>query len=67
MGKITDAPLYIDDSPNLTMMEIRAKARRLKQKTDLKMVVVDYMQLMTSGKESNHARRKWQSSPAASN
>ena len=36
MGEITEAPLYIDDSPNLTMMEIRAKARRLKQKTDLR-------------------------------
>ncbi|MFT4088602.1 MAG: replicative DNA helicase [Gordonia sp. (in: high G+C Gram-positive bacteria)] len=51
MGEITDAPLYIDDSPNLTMMEIRAKARRLKQKHDLKLVVIDYMQLMTSGKK----------------
>ncbi|WP_425326396.1 replicative DNA helicase [Mycobacterium intracellulare] len=51
MGEITDAPLYIDDSPNLTMMEIRAKARRLKQKTDLRLVVVDYLQLMTSGKK----------------
>lgn len=50
MGEITDAPLYIDDSPNLTMMEIRAKARRLKQKTDLQLIVVDYLQLMTSGK-----------------
>ncbi|OBK37030.1 replicative DNA helicase [Mycobacterium sp. 1245111.1] len=50
MGEITEAPLYIDDSPNLTMMEIRAKARRLKQKADLKLVVVDYLQLMTSGK-----------------
>ncbi|WGI36009.1 replicative DNA helicase (plasmid) [Mycolicibacterium aubagnense] len=50
MGEISSAPLYIDDSPNLTMMEIRAKARRLKQKTDLRLVVVDYMQLMTSGK-----------------
>lgn len=50
MGEINDAPLYIDDSPNLTMMEIRAKARRLKQKTDLQLVVVDYLQLMTSGK-----------------
>jgi replicative DNA helicase len=50
MGEITEAPLYIDDSPNLTMMEIRAKARRLKQKTDLRLVVVDYLQLMTSGK-----------------
>lgn len=44
------APLFIDDSPNLTMMEIRAKCRRLKQQHDLKLVVVDYMQLMTSGK-----------------
>lgn len=50
MSEISQAPLYIDDSANLTMMEIRAKARRLKQKTDLKLIVVDYMQLMTSGK-----------------
>ena len=51
MSEISEAPLYIDDSPNLTMMEIRAKARRLKQKADLRLVVVDYMQLMTSGKK----------------
>lgn len=51
MGEISDAPLFIDDSPNLTMMEIRAKARRLKQKTDLQLIVVDYLQLMTSGKK----------------
>lgn len=46
-----DAPLFIDDSPNLTMMEIRAKARRLKQRHDLKFVIIDYMQLMSSGKK----------------
>ncbi|MEH3139629.1 MAG: replicative DNA helicase [Mycobacterium kyogaense] len=51
MSEISEAPLYIDDSPNLTMMEIRAKARRLKQKTDLRLVVIDYLQLMTSGKK----------------
>jgi len=50
MGEVADAPLYIDDSPNLTMMEIRAKARRLKQRHNLKLIVVDYLQLMTSGK-----------------
>jgi replicative DNA helicase len=49
-GELAQAPLYIDDSPNLTMMEIRAKARRLKQRHDLKLVVIDYLQLMTSGK-----------------
>ncbi|SEB71615.1 primary replicative DNA helicase [Paramicrobacterium humi] len=49
-GKINDAPLYIDDSPNMTLVEIRAKCRRLKQRVGLKMVVIDYLQLMTSGK-----------------
>jgi replicative DNA helicase len=51
MSEISEAPLYIDDSPNLTMMEIRAKARRLKQKSGLRLVVIDYLQLMTSGKK----------------
>lgn len=48
--QISSAKLFIDDSPNLTMMEIRAKARRMKQKHDLELVVIDYLQLMTSGK-----------------
>ena len=51
MSEISEAPLYIDDSPNLTMMEIRAKARRLRQKSDLRLVVVDYLQLMSSGQK----------------
>jgi replicative DNA helicase len=51
MGEISEAPLFIDDSPNMTMMEIRAKARRLKQRHDLRLIVIDYMQLMTSGKK----------------
>jgi replicative DNA helicase len=50
-GRIADAPLYIDDSPNMTLVEIRAKCRRLSQKVGLKMVVIDYLQLMTSGKK----------------
>ncbi|WP_280269141.1 replicative DNA helicase [Nocardia wallacei] len=51
MSEISEAPLFVDDSPNMTMMEIRAKARRLKQRHDLRLVVVDYLQLMTSGKK----------------
>jgi replicative DNA helicase len=51
MSEISEAPLFVDDSPNMTMMEIRAKARRLKQRHDLKLIVLDYMQLMTSGKK----------------
>ncbi|HWM34890.1 MAG TPA: replicative DNA helicase [Pseudolysinimonas sp.] len=50
-GGIADAPLYIDDSPNMTLVEIRAKCRRLSQRIGLKMVVIDYLQLMTSGKK----------------
>ncbi|GAB3446649.1 hypothetical protein GCM10027570_18290 [Streptomonospora sediminis] len=48
MGEVAGAPLFIDDSPNLAMMEIRAKCRRLKQQHDLKLVIVDYLQLMSS-------------------
>lgn len=44
-------PLFIDDSPNLTLAEIRAKCRRLKERNDLRLVVIDYLQLMTSGKK----------------
>ena len=51
MGEVSSAPLYIDDSANLTMMEIRAKARRLKQRHNLSLVIVDYLQLMSSGKK----------------
>jgi len=50
MGEVAQAPMFIDDSPNLTMMEIRAKARRLRQRQDLRLIVVDYLQLMTSPK-----------------
>ncbi len=51
MSEISEAPLYIDDSPNLTLTEIRAKARRMKQRNDLKLIILDYLQLMTSGRK----------------
>ena len=50
MGEISEAPIFVDDTPNMTLMEIRAKARRMRQRNDLKLVVVDYLQLMTSPK-----------------
>lgn len=49
-SEISNSPLFIDDSPNMSLMEIRAKCRRLKQQHDLKIVVIDYLQLMSSGK-----------------
>jgi replicative DNA helicase len=48
---LNSAPLYIDDSPNLTLVEIRAKCRRLAKQMNLKMIVIDYLQLLTSGKK----------------
>ncbi len=51
-GQIVDAPLFIDDSPNMSMMEIRAKCRRLKQQHNLRLVIVDYLQLMSSAEFS---------------
>jgi replicative DNA helicase len=48
LGKLAEAPLFIDDSASITMMEIRAKCRRLKQRHGLGMVVIDYLQLMQS-------------------
>jgi replicative DNA helicase len=57
MGRLAEAPIWIDDNPNLTIMEIRAKARRLKSQVgDLGMIVVDYMQLMT-GRSSAENRQ----------
>jgi len=48
IGRLAEAPLYIDDNPRATVLEIRAKARRLKSRLgDLGVVVVDYLQLMT--------------------
>ncbi len=47
IGKLGEAPLFIDDNPNLTVMEIRAKARRLKSREGLGLIIVDYLQLMS--------------------
>ena len=49
-GHLNTAPLWIDDTPGATVLEMRAKARRLKSETDLGMVIIDYMQLMSGPK-----------------
>lgn len=43
------APLFIDDSPSLSIFDLRAKARRLKSQYDIQLIVIDYLQLMTAG------------------
>ena len=58
MSEVADAPLYIDDSPNMSLMEIRAKCRRLKQRNDLKFVIIDYLQLMSSPKRVENRQQE---------
>jgi replicative DNA helicase len=58
MPEVTEAPLYVDDSPNLDFMQIRAKCRRLKEKYNLKLVIIDYLQLMGSGSSKRFESRQ---------
>ncbi len=56
-GKISEAPIFIDDSPAISVMELRAKARRLKAQQDIKLIILDYMQLMR-GSSSVESRQQ---------
>jgi replicative DNA helicase len=58
LDSIKKAPLFIDDSPNMALMEIRAKCRRLKQRHDLKLVLIDYLQLMSSGRRAESRQQE---------
>jgi len=57
-AKVGETPLYIDDSPNLTLSEIRAKCRRLKAQRGIKLVIIDYLQLLTSGKKAENRQQE---------
>ena len=58
MSEVVEAPLFIDDSPNMSMMEIRAKCRRLKQRHDLRLVIIDYLQLMSSPRKVENRQQE---------
>lgn len=58
LGEMGDAPIFLDDSPNLNLMEIRAKARKLKQMFGLRLLVIDYLQLMSSPKKSGNRQEE---------
>jgi len=53
-GKLSEAPIFIDDTPGISVMELRAKARRLKTQQNIQLIILDYLQLMrgSSGSES---------------
>jgi replicative DNA helicase len=58
MSEVAHSPMFIDDSPNMSMMEIRAKCRRLKQQHDLRLVIIDYLQLMSSPKRIENRQQE---------
>lgn len=56
MGVLSEAPIYIDDTPLASVMQVRAKARRLQSECELGLIVVDYLQLMEGAKTSDNNR-----------
>lgn len=58
LGRLAEAPVYIDDSASVSLMEIRAKCRRIKAKQGLGLVIVDYLQLMTSPRRSENRQQE---------
>ena len=56
--KLSEAPIFIDDTPGISIFELRAKCRRMKQKHDIQMVIIDYLQLMTAGTGKNGGNRE---------
>ena len=58
LGRLAEAPIFIDDSANINLMEMRAKCRRLKAKHGLGMVIVDYIQLMQSPRRSENRQQE---------
>jgi replicative DNA helicase len=58
VGRLAEAPIFIDDTPNITIMEVRAKARRLMTRHQLGLIVVDYLQLMQGGLRSENRQQE---------
>lgn len=58
ISKLATAPLYIDDTPGISIFDLRAKCRRLKMQYDIQMVIIDYLQLMTAGSSKGAGNRE---------
>jgi replicative DNA helicase len=57
-GQLSEAPIYIDDTSTMTPLQLRAKARRLKSQYDIQCIIVDYLQLMSSGRQRVESRQQ---------
>ncbi|MGY8751510.1 MAG: replicative DNA helicase [Fidelibacterota bacterium] len=58
VGSLAEAPIYLDDTPGMSVLEVRAKARRLKAEKDVGLIIVDYLQLMTGPKGSESRQQE---------
>ena len=58
LGPISDAPIYIDDTPGISIMEIRAKCRKLKLEKNIGLVIIDYLQLVSASGKKNSSRER---------
>ncbi len=58
ISRLTNAPIYIDDTPGLNIFELRAKARRLKSQHNVDLIIIDYLQLMTAGGDTKGGNRE---------
>jgi replicative DNA helicase len=58
VGRLSQAPFFIDDTPQLTLFELRAKCRRLKAQHDIQMIIIDYLQLMSGGADNGNGNRE---------
>ena len=56
MGRLSEAPIYIDDTPSISPLDLRAKCRRLQQTTDVKLIIIDYLQLLRGSKKRSESR-----------
>jgi replicative DNA helicase len=57
-GKLSEAPIFIDDTPGISVMELRAKARRLKSQQDIQLIILDYLQLMRGSTNSESRQQE---------
>lgn len=56
--RVSDAPIFIDDTPGINIFELRAKCRRLKMQHDIQLVIIDYLQLMSGGSDNQRGNRE---------
>lgn len=58
IAKLSNVPIFLDDTPGLSIFELRAKCRRLKMQHDIQLIIIDYLQLMTAGGENKNGNRE---------